>query len=69
MKAVSLINNLSCLTIHNVCDYADSYKNKTWQPYTVETAAAYAKEVLSVIPPVDVVNTHTAEEAIRDTSS
>ncbi|KAF2685268.1 hypothetical protein K458DRAFT_477318 [Lentithecium fluviatile CBS 122367] len=48
------------------CDYADSHKNKTWQPYAAGTAAAYAKEVLSVIPPIEVANTRAAEEAIRD---
>jgi hypothetical protein len=37
--------------IRGICDYADSHKNKQWQPYAAGTAAAYAKEVLSIIPP------------------
>jgi nucleoside phosphorylase len=38
-----------CLVIRGICDYADSHKNKRWQLYAAGTAAAYAKEVLSVI--------------------
>ncbi|USP81646.1 hypothetical protein yc1106_08920 [Curvularia clavata] len=35
--------------IRGICDYADSHKNKRWQPYAAATAAAYAKELLGVI--------------------
>ncbi|KAL7781120.1 ankyrin repeat-containing domain protein [Trichoderma afarasin] len=34
------------LVIKGVCDYADSHKNKTWQPYAAATAAATAKALL-----------------------
>lgn len=37
------MNNFPCLVIRGVCDYTDSYENKRWQPYAIETAAAYAK--------------------------
>lgn len=50
MEAAGLMNNFPCLVIRGICDYADSHKNKRWQPYAAGTAAAYAKEVLSVIP-------------------
>jgi nucleoside phosphorylase len=50
MEAAGLMNNFPCLVIRGICDYADSHKNKQWQPYAAGTAAAYAKEVLSVIP-------------------
>jgi nucleoside phosphorylase len=39
-----------CLVIRGICDYADSHENKVWQPYAAATAAAYAKELLLVIP-------------------
>jgi nucleoside phosphorylase len=68
MEAAGLIDNFPCLVIRGICDYADSHKNKSWQPYAAGTAAAYAKEVLSVIPPIDVANTRTAEEAAREPS-
>ena len=69
MEAAGLMNSFPCLVIRGICDYADSHKNKRWQPYAAGTAAAYAKEVLSVIPPADVAKTQTAEEAIQSSSS
>lgn len=54
MEAAGLMNNFPCLVIRGICDYADSHKNKKWQPYAAAAAAAYAKEVLSVIPPEEV---------------
>ncbi|RYO95808.1 hypothetical protein DL765_011770 [Monosporascus sp. GIB2] len=50
MEAAGLMNSMPCLVIRGICDYADSHKNKQWQPYAAATAAAYAKELLSVIP-------------------
>jgi nucleoside phosphorylase len=69
MEAAGLMNSFPCLMIRGICDYADSHKNKTWQPYAAAVAAAYAKEVLSVIPPTDMAKTRTVEETIRGTSS
>lgn len=65
MEAAGLMNNFPCLVIRGICDYADSHKNKRWQPYAAGTAAAYAKELLRVIPAVDVVKTKTVDEALR----
>ncbi|RAK89252.1 TPR repeat protein, partial [Aspergillus costaricaensis CBS 115574] len=67
MEAAGLMNNFPCLVIRGICDYADSHKNKRWQPYAAGTAAAYAKELLGVIPAPDIVNTKTVEEALRET--
>lgn len=64
MEAAGLMDNFPCLVIRGICDYADSHKNKRWQPYAAAAAAAYAKEVLSVIPPADVTKSRTAEENI-----
>jgi nucleoside phosphorylase len=50
MEAAGLMDEFSCLVIRGICDYADLHKNKRWQPYAAATAAAYAKELLSVIP-------------------
>jgi nucleoside phosphorylase len=67
MEAAGLMNSFPCLVIRGICDYADSHKNKRWQPYAAATAAAYAKEVLSIIPAAEMAKTHTVEEAIRNT--
>jgi nucleoside phosphorylase len=68
MEAAGLMNSFPCLVIRGICDYADSHKNKRWQPYAAATAAAYAKEMLSAIPPAEVAASRTAEEAIREAS-
>ncbi|KAK1613485.1 hypothetical protein BDP81DRAFT_336975 [Colletotrichum phormii] len=59
MEAAGL-QDFPCLVIRGVCDYADSHKNKRWQEYAAATAAAFAKELLSVIPPSRVLQ----EEAV-----
>jgi nucleoside phosphorylase len=68
LEAAGLMNSFPCLVVRGVCDYADSHKNKRWQFYAAGTAAAYAKEILSVIPPADVVKSRTVEETMRDAS-
>jgi len=50
MEAAGRMDEFSCLVIRGICDYADSHKNKIWQPYAAATAAAYAKELLYIIP-------------------
>lgn len=50
MEAAGLMNHFKCLVIRGICDYSDSHKNKEWQWYVAVTAAAYAKELLLVIP-------------------
>ncbi|PYI25984.1 hypothetical protein BP00DRAFT_440335 [Aspergillus indologenus CBS 114.80] len=49
MEAAGLMDSFPCLVIRGISDYADSHKNKQWQGYAAATAAAYAKELLSVI--------------------
>ncbi|KAF4502459.1 pfs domain containing protein [Fusarium agapanthi] len=63
MEAAGLMDNFPCLVIRGVCDYADSHKNKQWQSYAAMTAAAYAKELLSVI------STHRINQKSKPTSS
>jgi nucleoside phosphorylase len=65
MEAAGLMNRFPCLVIRGICDYADSHKNKKWQPYATATAAVYAKEFLSVISAAEVVETHTVDETMK----
>jgi nucleoside phosphorylase len=65
MEAASLMDEFPCLVIRGICDYADSHKNKRWQPYAAATAAAYAKELLSIIPAQDVGATEGALQAMQ----
>ncbi|KAF3907418.1 hypothetical protein ABW21_db0204914 [Orbilia brochopaga] len=50
MEAAGLMNHFPCLVVRGICDYSDSHKNKSWQPYAALVAAAYAKELLSHVP-------------------
>lgn len=49
MEAAGLMDELDCLVIRGICDYADSHKNKDWQRYAAAAAAAYAKELLGAV--------------------
>src|SRR5690606_20569016 len=51
MEAAGLMNHFPCLVIRGICDYSDSHKNKEWQGYAAMTAAAYAKDLLSLVAP------------------
>jgi len=66
MEAAGLMNSFPCLVIRGICDYADSHKNKRWQASAAGAAAAYAKEVLSVIPTAEVAKSRTVNEIIRE---
>lgn len=53
MEAAGLMDILPCLPIRGICDYSDSHKNKEWQRYAAAAAAAYARELLAVLPVAD----------------
>ncbi|KAJ5668442.1 uncharacterized protein N7477_007012 [Penicillium maclennaniae] len=40
MEAAGLMNHFPCLVIRDICEYADSHKNKNWQGYAAMVAAA-----------------------------
>ncbi|KAH6653392.1 hypothetical protein BKA67DRAFT_519313, partial [Truncatella angustata] len=35
-----------CVGVKGVCDYADSHKNKKWQPFAAATTASVTKAIL-----------------------
>jgi len=62
MEAAGLMDHFPCLVIRGICDYSDSHKNKGWQEYAAATAAAYAKELLCVIPGNQIIGTRPVAE-------
>lgn len=50
MEAAGLMDRFPCVVIRGICDYSDTHKNDIWQGYAAAIAAAYAKELLGVIP-------------------
>ncbi|RSL60690.1 hypothetical protein CEP53_005352 [Fusarium sp. AF-6] len=51
MEAAGLVDaNFPCLVIRGISDYADSHKNNRWQGHAAAAAAAFAKELLAILP-------------------
>lgn len=69
MEVAGLINVFPYLIIRGISDYADSHKNNRWQRYAAATAAAYAKEFLSVIPGEDLETVQRAVERLKSQST
>ncbi|CAG8176592.1 unnamed protein product [Penicillium salamii] len=61
MEGAGIWDNMPCVIIKGVCDYADRHKKKSWQDYAAATAACAAKAFLKywrphlskVIPQID----------------
>ncbi|KAL0259731.1 hypothetical protein SLS55_005471 [Diplodia seriata] len=68
MEAAGLMNSFPCLVVRGICDYADSHKNDRWQRYAAATAAAYAKELLLVVPKIHTLETLTVTDRSRETT-
>jgi len=66
MEAAGLMDSFPCLVIRGICDYADSHKNKKWRPYAAAAAAAYMRELLSVIPPKDVAKMSPPADMVQN---
>jgi nucleoside phosphorylase len=68
MEAAGLMNDFPCIVIRGVCDYADAHKNDVWQKYAATTAAAFAKELLSVVWPTKVAVAKHAADLMSESS-
>ncbi|KAL3481702.1 hypothetical protein BJX99DRAFT_243416 [Aspergillus californicus] len=51
MEGAGVWDNMPCIIIKGVCDYADSHKNKLWQHYGAATAACTTKSFLEYWAP------------------
>ncbi|KFA81275.1 hypothetical protein S40288_04869 [Stachybotrys chartarum IBT 40288] len=63
MEAAGVLEEYPCIVVRGICDYADSHKNKGWQNYAAATAAACAKELLSMIPAADAASKRESGES------
>ncbi|KAH7319609.1 nucleoside phosphorylase domain-containing protein [Stachybotrys elegans] len=62
MEAGGLMNELPCLVVRGISDYADTHKNDVWQRYAAISAASYARIFLQQLPavkPISHSNTRT----------
>ncbi|KAL2693532.1 hypothetical protein Neosp_000092 [[Neocosmospora] mangrovei] len=69
MEGAGVWDELPCIIVKGVCDYADSHKNKKWQPFAAATAASAAKALLSCYIKTDKpgLNPAFSESAATDT--
>ncbi|KAJ3469555.1 hypothetical protein MRS44_003620 [Fusarium solani] len=72
MEGAGVRDELPCIIVKGVCDYADSHKNKKWQPFAATTAASAAKALLSCYIKTDkpgstpAFNESAAPDAFKD---
>lgn len=65
MEAAGVVNLVPCLVIRGICDYADSHKNKTFQPLAAAAAATCAREILLYLPHRPTVRIEQPEVPMR----
>lgn len=65
MEAAGLMNQFPCLVIRGICDYCDSHKNDSWQPFAAAAAAAWTKELLRNVRPTEVSGVDTITELVK----
>ncbi|KAK4164715.1 phosphorylase superfamily [Cladorrhinum sp. PSN259] len=53
MEGAGIRDEIPCIVVKGVCDYADSHKNKRWQDYAAATAASAMKALLERYPKTD----------------
>ena len=53
MEAAGAVGSRSLLVIRGISDYSDSHKNSAWQNYAASTAAAFGRELLYTVQPVE----------------
>lgn len=53
MEGAGVWNNIPCIIIKGICDYADSHKSKVWQAYAAATGASVAKAFLEYWMPAN----------------
>jgi nucleoside phosphorylase len=46
MEGAGVWDEVPCIVVKGICDYADSHKNKVWQDFAAATAASVTKAIL-----------------------
>ncbi|KAM0327013.1 hypothetical protein ACHAQA_006136 [Verticillium albo-atrum] len=68
MEGAGAWDEMPCLVIKGICDYADSHKNKDWQDFAAATAAAVARAVIERCPKDDDPGAKSKDSPSRGTS-
>ncbi|ETS84698.1 hypothetical protein PFICI_02723 [Pestalotiopsis fici W106-1] len=65
MEAAGIMDELPCLVIRGISDYADTHKHDDWHYYAAAAAAAYCKAILSKVPVEEVTETPRMREVVK----
>ncbi|PWY95003.1 purine and uridine phosphorylase [Aspergillus sclerotioniger CBS 115572] len=49
MEAAGIVDEIPCLVVRGICNYADTHKRDAWRYYAAAAAAAYGKVILRKI--------------------
>ncbi|KAM6513998.1 hypothetical protein FALCPG4_015182 [Fusarium falciforme] len=66
MEAAGLMNEVPCLVIRGISDYADSHKSGDWKQYAAVVATAYARRLLLEISPQGVEKLEPLREVVQE---
>ncbi|RAO70553.1 uncharacterized protein BHQ10_006565 [Talaromyces amestolkiae] len=66
MEAAGIVNSFPCLVIRGICDYSDSHKNEAWQEHAAVVAAAYAKELLVFVQPIELRGERRIKDVLQE---
>jgi nucleoside phosphorylase len=64
MEAAGIMDEIPCLVVRGICDYADTHKQDGWHNYAAAVAAAYGKAILLKVYSKDVEETKSMEETM-----
>ncbi|GKT84617.1 kinesin light chain [Colletotrichum tofieldiae] len=64
MEGAGVWDEMPCIIVKGVCDYADSHKNKDWQHYAAATAASATKALLGQFASTSTFDARVVENKI-----
>ncbi|KAK6508725.1 hypothetical protein TWF506_010803 [Arthrobotrys conoides] len=64
MESAGIMDEIPCLVIRGISDYADSHKQDTWHCYAAAVAASYGKAILCKIDGHELEETITIKETM-----
>jgi nucleoside phosphorylase len=66
MEAAGIMDEIPCLVVRGICDYADTHKQDGWHHYAAAVAAAYGKAILLKIYGQDVEETKSMKNTMEE---
>ncbi|OAA74311.1 Ankyrin repeat-containing domain protein [Akanthomyces lecanii RCEF 1005] len=68
MEAAGIVDEIPCLVVRGICDYADTHKQDGWHYYAAAVAAAYGKALLLKIHGEDLQEAESMKDSMSKIS-